>query len=206
MPYVFSGCRKGLGACSRYLTGTGIVCIIYEVTYMRIRIAALGKIGSSLDFEEVVGVNHFPELTQIGESQTPLQIKGTVLKTKFGFLVSGAAEMSLTLTCSRCLTPFEQTIKADFSEEYVPAGYKAENPEPSELEDPAHTFQGDYIDITRLVTEAVILEIPMKAVCRNDCKGICPECGQVLNEKVCDCDKVQPDPRLAVLADLLKNQ
>jgi len=172
---------------------------------MQIRIAALGKTGSVLDFEEIVPVSHFPELTKVGLAQSPLHIEGTVLKTKLGLLVSGTVALSLTLTCSRCLTAFVYPVKADFSEEFLPRGQVTESTEVDAFET-APTFFGDYIDISGLVTEAVILEIPMKAVCREDCLGICPKCGQVLNEKVCKCEAVQPDPRLAVLADLLKKQ
>ena len=84
-----------------------MVCIIYKVISMRIRVSALGKIGSVLDFEEVAAASQFPELTKIGLSQSPLELNGTVLKTELGFLVSGTVSMSLTLTCSRCLTAFE---------------------------------------------------------------------------------------------------
>ena len=171
---------------------------------MRIKIAALSKVGSTLEFDEVAAANRFPDLTQLGESLSPLKVKGVVLKTEQGFLVSGTVHMSMTLTCSRCLTPFEQQISADFSDEYLPQGQTVEGEGTSQLQDEVPTFQGDYLDISGLITESVILEIPMKAVCRTDCKGICPACGQVLNEKGCQCDPVQPDPRLAVLADLLR--
>jgi|LFRM01.1.fsa_nt_gb uncharacterized protein len=182
-----------------------MVCIIYKVISMRIRVSALGKIGSVLDFEEVAAASQFPELTKIGLSQSPLELNGTVLKTELGFLVSGTVSMSLTLTCSRCLTAFEYPVKAEFSEEFVPGG-KGDHSEADELGDAAPTFQGDCIDVSGLVAEAIIVEIPMKAVCREDCRGLCPECGQVLNDNQCKCKVVQPDPRLAVLADLLKNQ
>lgn len=186
------------------LTVRANLCIIYEVNSMQIKISALSKVGSMLTFEEVVPAESFPDLIQLGEFHSPLDIQVTVVKTESGFLVYGSASGDVTLRCSRCLESFVYHVEAEFDDEFVPQSSINSEPEFADLGDEVSTYQGDYIDIKELITESVLLDVPMKVVCREDCKGICPDCGQALNEKTCQCNPHKPDPRLAVLADLFK--
>ena len=62
------------------------------------------------------------------------------------------------------------------------------------------------VDLTEPVRQSVLLEIPMKPLCRPDCAGLCPHCGKNRNEGPCDCQEEPADPRLSVLADWLKSE
>ena len=62
------------------------------------------------------------------------------------------------------------------------------------------------LELDEPLTEAVILEFPMKNLCREDCKGLCPNCGQDLNEGSCTCSKMEMDPRMAGFAKLLEER
>jgi uncharacterized protein len=62
------------------------------------------------------------------------------------------------------------------------------------------------LDLDELVYTEIIISLPMKHLCRKDCKGICSSCGKNLNEEECSCNKKQIDPRLQALADLLKEE
>jgi uncharacterized protein len=66
-------------------------------------------------------------------------------------------------------------------------------------------FDGKTIDLDPIVREQVLLALPMNAVCREDCKGLCAQCGQNLNEKQCGCEKKVIDPRLAPLMNIKLN-
>jgi uncharacterized protein len=66
-------------------------------------------------------------------------------------------------------------------------------------------FDGKTIDLDPLVREQVLLALPMHAVCRDDCKGLCGQCGKNLNEGQCGCVGTQVDPRLAVLKNIKLN-
>ena len=66
------------------------------------------------------------------------------------------------------------------------------------------TFSGDSIDLTSSVIRNILAVLPMKVVCRDDCKGLCPVCGQNLNIKDCGCDTTYIDPRFESLRSLLK--
>ncbi|NMB38443.1 MAG: DUF177 domain-containing protein [Firmicutes bacterium] len=174
---------------------------------MQIHIATLSTVGSVLEFNEIVPINRYPNLDHGGENPSPVKLEGSVIKTESGCLVSGNIAMSLTLTCTRCLTPFEYRLETNFSEEFVNILATDDSAEKDGyLVDELPTYVGDRLDLTELITESIMLAMPMKVICKKDCKGICSECGQLLNEKICQCDQEKPDPRLAVLADLLKNE
>ena len=66
------------------------------------------------------------------------------------------------------------------------------------------TFSGDSIDLTSTVFRNILAAMPMKVVCSDDCKGLCPVCGQNLNVKDCGCDTTYIDPRFESLRSLLK--
>jgi uncharacterized protein len=62
-----------------------------------------------------------------------------------------------------------------------------------------------YIDITDDVRQSILLSIPLKLLCRDDCKGLCPACGADWNIEQCDCDRAPVDSRFEQLKNLLKN-
>ena len=68
-----------------------------------------------------------------------------------------------------------------------------------EQDDDVSYYLGDRIDLGEVVREHVALQLPMKPVCRDDCRGLCPQCGANWNEGTCDCRPDDMDPRLAVL-------
>jgi len=103
--------------------------------------------------------------------------------------------------CARCLESFSLPIAAPF--EFV-----LTRAQPREATQELHTddlafsfYTGDEIDLTPLVGEQAILSLPTRAVCREDCRGLCPSCGANLNTDPCACKTVPSDPRLAVLAN-----
>jgi uncharacterized protein len=115
--------------------------------------------------------------------------------------------------CSRCLQPFSMPVHAKFEEEFV-EGTPDDEPdedEEADAEDESRTvsyYTGDEIDLAEPLRENVLLEIPMKPLCDEDCQGLCSTCGTNLNEGSCQCEAEElpavVDPRLAKLADLLR--
>ena len=61
---------------------------------------------------------------------------------------------------------------------------------------------GFHLDLDRIIYDEVLVNWPMKVLCREDCAGICKKCGQNLNHKTCDCEKTELDPRMAVIQDV----
>lgn len=116
--------------------------------------------------------------------------------------ISGEVCCVLEASCDRCGDAVTIPIRCDLLESFTNLEEKADE-EAQEEEDVIHFFEGDEIDLLPYAEQAIFLAMPMKTLCRPDCKGLCPQCGINLNENECSCDKSPIDPRFAVLADLL---
>lgn len=119
--------------------------------------------------------------------------------------VRGQLKASLQVICSRCLEETGREISKKIDLEYRPDPLVENDGEEFELdykELSVGFYRDDRIDLTALVDEQLILEVPMKPVCREECKGLCPNCGTNRNEEECGCRTDRTDPRLAVLAEL----
>ena len=73
------------------------------------------------------------------------------------------------------------------------------------IENDAFIYESDLLDITEPVRESLLLAVPLQALCREDCRGLCPVCGADRNEGDCGCDTTSVDPRLAALKQFIKN-
>ena len=126
-------------------------------------------------------------------------------RTERSILVRGKLDTAVELVCSRCLSGFNCSLALDIEEEYFPATDIVSG-EPLPLPDKSGTFiidERNILDLTEAIRQYALLAIPMKPLCRQDCAGICPECGHNLNQTTCNCSPRPVDPRLAKLADLV---
>ena len=112
-------------------------------------------------------------------------------------MLVGVTAYTLTMPCDRCFETVSRTFTPCFSHTLV-----------QELS--SQEEDGDWIlvpdgklDLDGLLQEDILLDLPVKFLCREDCKGLCPTCGQNLNEGSCGCTQREVDPRLAVLQKLL---
>lgn len=117
------------------------------------------------------------------------------------YRVAGRLTGDLEMTCSRCLEPFTLPIATDFDLRYVPRVDNTGDGEKEVEEDDLSTafYDNDQIDLSHLIMEQFQLALPMKPLCTNACKGLCPQCGTNLNTGTCDCGQKWEDPRLAPL-------
>ncbi len=121
-------------------------------------------------------------------------------------LLRGELRAAVRLTCARCLGSFERALTMTVEEEFA-----TEQTEPDvstiDREEPEASAMSDLVlDVSELVRQQLLVNIPMAGICREDCRGICPTCGQNLNEKVCECAAEPVDSRWAKLADLVPRQ
>jgi uncharacterized protein len=124
------------------------------------------------------------------------------------FSVTGEVRTRLELTCSRCLEPFDVPVDAAFELRYVPQAENIGEGEREIAEDDLITayYRGGMLDIGDLLREQFQLALPMKPLCNDACRGLCPECGANLNRTECGCSPVWEDSRLAPLKNLLTRQ
>ena len=117
--------------------------------------------------------------------------------------VEGAVRTAIRYQCSRCLKDFSHALNASFNLFYLPkAGWKKDEEVELQYEDMViGYYDGIRLDVDLMVLEQIELAMPMKFVCREDCRGLCPSCGADLNEGSCPCKVDTTDSRLAVLRD-----
>jgi uncharacterized protein len=125
------------------------------------------------------------------------------------FAVTGHVKTRLELACGRCLEPFDVLIDAPFDLRYLPqpesSGSDKKEDEREIPEDELNTafYRDGMLDIIELLREQFQLALPMKPLCSDACRGLCPQCGANLNRTECNCTPAWEDPRLAPLKQLL---
>lgn len=121
---------------------------------------------------------------------TPVAYELTVRKFDNLVTVQGPVECTMSITCSSCLENFTLDLKAFLDIKLTP---RIQTPRVSEMElrpddMDVYYYEGDEIDLDPFVYEEVLLNIPVRPVCREDCKGLCPVCGRNKNVEDCQCD------------------
>ncbi|WCK53018.1 DUF177 domain-containing protein [Aneurinibacillus sp. Ricciae_BoGa-3] len=133
----------------------------------------------------------------------PARFAGEAYATSGLYMVEGEVEGTLTMECARCLTHFPYAYRVPVKETFVDEK-EAEIELDEELE--IQAFDGDDMELNPYLEADILLSLPHTLVCRDDCKGICPECGVNKNEQNCGCVVERIDPRLAVLSELFGKQ
>ena len=131
----------------------------------------------------------------------PVDLAFEIHKDKEKFRLVGRVRTQLELGCSRCLEPFRLPVDAPFDIRYLPLANASAEGEREVAEEDLETsyYQDDQIDLDGLLREQFYLALPMKPLCEENCRGLCPQCGINLNTAACDCAPVWEDPRLAPL-------
>jgi uncharacterized protein len=134
----------------------------------------------------------------------PAAVNGRIRIAGNEVFVNGHIDTRAEVECDRCLQPVEFPVNADFALEYISdADYESsEAAELTEEEMSVAVFDGQAIDVDEIVKEQVLLAVPTRMLCREDCKGICPECGADQNTGECNCVTKEIDPRWAALKNL----
>uniref|UniRef100_A0A7V3YLY1 DUF177 domain-containing protein n=1 Tax=Candidatus Caldatribacterium californiense TaxID=1454726 RepID=A0A7V3YLY1_9BACT len=134
----------------------------------------------------------------------PVQIEVHLVNCGSEILVEGRLRTALLLHCARCLEPFLYPMDIPFRLELRnasrltrPSDFEAEAEETVEVR--YFTEEENYVDVTQEIQEIVLLNVPMKPLCRPDCRGLCPVCGGNRNEVQCRCEEQEIDPRLVAL-------
>ena len=135
----------------------------------------------------------------------PVHLVMDVHKDGDAYRAIGRVQTRLQLECGRCLELFEISVDSPFELRYVPHAENAGEEEREVEEDDLTTafYKDESLDLGELMHEQFVLALPMKPLCEEACKGLCPECGSNLNKTQCDCAPRWEDPRLASLKSLL---
>lgn len=132
----------------------------------------------------------------------PVHVSG-ILKNMSGYITLRLAiTADYDTVCDRCLKPLHRTEKFSLDKSVAVAG-TLEEEDSYEVENEYILIENNQLDLGETVLEVLILELPWRHLCREDCRGLCAKCGHDLNEGDCGCPKKDIDPRLAVLSSLL---
>jgi uncharacterized protein len=143
------------------------------------------------------------EVLQVPEG-SPVELDLRLEAVMEGVLVTGTAHASLAGECARCLEPItasdRSSIEVELQELYVYEDHAL----PEGEDDEVSTLQDDLVDLEPLLRDAVVLALPFQPLCRDDCPGLCPECGARLADDPDHAHDAAIDPRWAALADLTR--
>ena len=164
---------------------------------MRIDLKKLtGAYGSKIPFagsadlsdEEIFGMHPFLH---------PVQYDGFVINHLGVVKLVGTSKAIYSTCCSRCLQPLEVLLTAQVETVLSRQGSE---------EDDVFIITEDAVEVEDILVPELLLQVRMAYLCKEDCAGLCPACGADRNKASCSCDKKEIDPRLAVLASLLKDK
>lgn len=147
-------------------------------------------------------------------AQGPLHVNGRaelieerthgVKETIKDIRVTGRFSGRVEIQCARCLENVTRDLAAEFDLLYRPLGAveRDDRVSISEAETEVGFYKGEGLQLEDVLREQVLLAVPVKAVCREECRGLCPQCGQNLNEGKCGCGPGSSDPRWNALREL----
>jgi len=163
---------------------------------MKVTISEIPQEGLDVELRETI---------KIDDCLSPVKASLRVEKVGAEILIKGKLSAQVELQCSRCLKDFESVISIPVDVVYHPVEELKgeENRELSLEELDLGFYSGEEFDLLDLVKEQLMLSLPMKPLCTDLCKGICPQCGTDLNTGKCGCSVKDIDPRLKDLKKLM---
>lgn len=128
----------------------------------------------------------------------PIVVTGRVRNMAGYMVLSAEVKVPYSTVCARCAEPVSSVLEISFEKDI------ATKDDVSEDNDDYVIIEDKKLDVLLPVEEQIMLEMPSKTLCKDDCRGLCCKCGKNLNEGDCSCAKHEIDPRLAILKTLLK--
>jgi len=170
----------------------------------------LANVGMRLPYE----IDEPPLVDEDLECSARIKGRLTFTNTGSALLVDGRARTKVALPCSRCLTYFEAEVETPLGEDFLiearrfgPRGRVIPTVvEEDESPIAGKLFDGPLFDLTELLRQNITLALPSRPLHDEACKGLCPACGQDLNEGACACDTRVVNPALAKLGELLESR
>lgn len=170
---------------------------------MKLSVDKIPDEGLELNYHEPSGSFDYLKKGEGARIIGPVNVAVQAHKISGGIAISGLLQGSAVMTCGRCLDEFTEDISHQFSYDCLPqAAIEEEKEELTADALDIYYYSGGEIDITALVHEQVALALPMRPLCKEDCKGLCPECGANRNKGDCGCRSGPVDLRLAALKNL----
>ena len=160
--------------------------------------------GSSKSVELEIPISGIDLGIEYARLSGPVRLECEIARAAFQTRVAGSIASELDVDCTRCLTSVSAPIAFDFAIEYVDAEHFGSEGE-HEIDAKnlsADSLDKDQLDLNEVVREQLLLNLPDRVLCTENCKGLCETCGANRNSTDCDCKQEEIDPRWAALQDL----
>jgi uncharacterized protein len=154
--------------------------------------------------EQVVNYPSVSAIEARGEAHflAPLSVRLEVAKEYDHIRVHGQVGTTVRMNCSRCMVETDNAIASSFTIFYRKSTGEPQDEEEVELAEEdliAATYEGDEIDFSDEIAEQVLMAIPFKPLCSDDCQGLCSSCGADLNVSKCGCDRQEMSLKFSAL-------
>ena len=153
--------------------------------------------GAAVDFSYAPDLSNM-DFETVKAFTSPLTAVGQIKNIAGVLTLKADLSADLICVCARCLKEFPKHIALQTEAILADEAQDEDNPD-------IYILDGDYIDVDEVIVTAFVLNMEQRFLCSESCKGLCEKCGKDLNDGPCDC-KAEPDPRLAVLGQLLEKE
>ena len=150
----------------------------------------------------VDGINDYLDEFKIVE---PIIYKGNIYRVDGTYLINSDISYKYESKCARCFDSTIKEVKTSFSAKLIDYGKQYDGNDDVDDEDIIYYNKG-LLDLDKYILMEVASSLPMKTLCNEDCKGLCPKCGIDLNKETCDCQDDYLDPRLEKLKDFFQQE
>jgi uncharacterized protein len=144
------------------------------------------------------------DLEDDGTVNGSARFEGEVFREGTKVHLRGEIAVDVDIVCSRCAEPLTERLEIPFEDVFVNAAEETATAdlevEGTDLDE--EVVESNEIDLSEVIREQILLNLPEQVLCKEDCKGLCPQCGANHNLLDCDCDKEDIDPRWAALKNL----
>ena len=170
---------------------------------MRIEVESLTEAGKPFAH------TYRPEEVALDEEEharltSPATVRGSARRRGEEIRLRGKIETEVEVSCDRCLAAVRLPLEVEFDTAFIPQAaeaVKTENVELLSADMGLAAYEGGAVDLDELAREQILLALPSRRLCREECKGLCPKCGADLNAGDCSCEQGEADPRWSALAE-----
>lgn len=164
---------------------------------MKIDISSILKASEgslNVEFEETID-NKGMQFADV-EIKDPVRFKGVFVNDGESVKLEGVLGFSFSVDCCRCLSGFDSEMEVTIKEDFVDVDKAKED---------VYTYQGKIVDLDKVFVDNILLNLPSRHVCKEDCKGLCAICGGDLNKVSCNCTKEDINPAMEALKGFFKD-
>lgn len=161
--------------------------------------AILKELGGKIAVDGCVELGNTDFLGETYIFSEPVQVQGDISNNGKSLILKAKCTGSMKTRCARCMKEIAVPIEFMLDENLI------QGDDGNTYDDDVIVFDGTLVDIDEIVADGFLMNVDGKYLCKEDCRGLCPECGADLNEGDCGCDTDTIDPRWAGLLDIMKN-